>query len=349
MKPSERSEAYIIGAVAILLTSLAFLPSSLLRWAGDPGDLRFIGWYGLTVLCLGGIGMILDWAGRSHKKFLLWLLTLPLAVIAYEVWFILKRLWVGVWADWKQIRHPNWFVLVLYLLMLYLWIRGSKYKEQAEKWKIQWEIACEALKKQQQLPQQMREEQGGRLVVDRIMRDPVPQQLREEQDGLRIPDEMKGLVVDRIMHDPALYERWKATDERGQNAILTEIRDQILKEQRAASVLERIRQIKGVQSAPTPATAAAQPIPAARSAEGPAGAPGNPYRAAVHTAERIYEEKAMAIPCGCTSEKCGHVNAEPCGKPTVNEPAICDECYKRNRPAKWTWDTFRDAIRKLWP
>jgi len=57
----------------------------------------------------------------------------------------------------KQIQHPDWFVLVLYFLIVYFWMRGSKYKEQAEQWKIQWEIACEALNKQQQLAQQIRE------------------------------------------------------------------------------------------------------------------------------------------------------------------------------------------------
>jgi hypothetical protein len=151
MKPSEPFQPYLIRGIAILLASLAFLPPSLLRWAGDtgdPGDLRFVGWFMLTGLCLGAIGEIQDWAGRSHKKSLLWLLTLPLAVLAYEVWFILKRLWAGLWADLEQIRHPDWFVLVLYLLTWYLWMRGRKYKEQAEKCKIQLENACEALKKQ---------------------------------------------------------------------------------------------------------------------------------------------------------------------------------------------------------
>ncbi len=148
MKPSERSEAYVIGALAILLTSLAFLPSSLLRWAGDPGDLRFIGWFALTVVCSAAIGQIRRWAWLRKNKWLLLFAAPPAAVLAYEGWYILKRLWAGLWADLKQIRHPDWFVLVLYLLMFYLWIRGSKYKEQAEKCKIQLENACEPLNKQ---------------------------------------------------------------------------------------------------------------------------------------------------------------------------------------------------------
>jgi hypothetical protein len=152
MKPSERFEAYVMGILGILLifllTSLAFLPPSLLRWAGDPADLRFIGWYTLTIFCLAVIGGIRNWAWLRKNKWLLLFAVPPLAVITYEGWFILNRLWAGVWADLKQIRHPNWFILVLYLLMLYLWMRGSKHKEQADKCKIQLENACQALKKQ---------------------------------------------------------------------------------------------------------------------------------------------------------------------------------------------------------
>jgi hypothetical protein len=199
----------------------------------------------LTGLCLAAIGVIREWADRSHKKSLLWLLTLPLAVITYEVWFILKRLWVGLWADVKQIRHPDWFVLVLYLLALYLWMRGSKYKEQAQKCKIQLENAREALNKQRQRAQQ----------------------IREAQASPRVPDEMKGLAMLRILRDPALLQRFKASDARGQETIATEIRDQILKEQQSA------QRPNGLAQAPATAPASTQPLSGPGPAEEPAGTP----------------------------------------------------------------------------
>ncbi len=248
MKPSERFQAYVIGAFAILLTSLAFLPSSLLRWAGDSGDpgvLRFIGWFALTGLCGAATAEIRQWADRRRNKWLLFLAVPPAAVLAYAVWFILRRLWAGLWADLKQIRHPDWFILVLYLLMLYLWMRGSKYKEQAEKCKIQLENACEALNKQQQLAQQ----------------------IREAQAGPHVPDEMKGLAMLRILRDPALLQRFKASDPRGQEAIATEVRDQILKDQQSA------QRPNGLAQAPATAPASTQPLSGPGPAEEPAGTP----------------------------------------------------------------------------
>ena len=156
MKPTERIGRYLVGGLAyvvgglpiLLLSSLAFLPASWLRWAGYPGDLRFVGWFTLTVLCGAATGEIRGWAYRRRNKWLLLLAVPPAAVITFAVWFTLTRLWASLWADLKQIRHPNWFILVLYLLVLYLWIRGSKYKEQAEKCKTQLEIAWEAINKQ---------------------------------------------------------------------------------------------------------------------------------------------------------------------------------------------------------
>jgi len=97
MKPSERSQAYVIGALAILLTSLAFLLPPLLRGAGDPGDLHFIGWYMLTVLCLAAIGELRSQAHLRKNKWLLLFAVPPLALLTYEAWFILRRLWASLW------------------------------------------------------------------------------------------------------------------------------------------------------------------------------------------------------------------------------------------------------------
>lgn len=168
MKPSDRYETYIIGGIAILSVSLAFLPSSLLSRIGDPVGFRFIGWFVLTALCGAAIAEILE----LRNKWLRLLAVPPAAVLAYVGWYILKRLWAGLWADLKQIRDllqgknaggdaPDWFVLLLFLLILYFWMRVSEYKEKAEQCKIQLENACEALNKQQQPAQQISEAQAG--------------------------------------------------------------------------------------------------------------------------------------------------------------------------------------------
>jgi uncharacterized membrane protein YfcA len=131
-----------------------FLPASQGRWTGDPlggpyGDFIFIGWFVLTGICAVAIGAILSWAYHRKNKWLLLLAVPPAAEVVFAVGFILRRLWASLWAELKPIWHANnWFPFVLCSLALYLWIRGNKYREQAERYKTQLEIAWEALNKQ---------------------------------------------------------------------------------------------------------------------------------------------------------------------------------------------------------
>jgi len=127
MKPSERFQAYVIGAVAILFTSLAFLPPSLLRWAGDPGDLRFVGWFALTAVCLAAIGEIRSWASLRQNKWLLLFAVPPFAVLTYEAWYLTKLAALGLIREWR-----GFFGLFWVALTIYLWYRGNDYKEQAK-------------------------------------------------------------------------------------------------------------------------------------------------------------------------------------------------------------------------
>jgi uncharacterized membrane protein YfcA len=158
MKPSERFQAYVAGGFGILVacgfgilfSSFAFLPSSWFhKWIEDPGELRFVGWFTITGLCCAATGAIRGWAARRRNNWLLLLAVPPAAVLAYVTWFILTRLSASLWADLKPIWHANnWFPFVLCSLALYLWIRGNKYKERAERCKTQLEIAWEAINKQ---------------------------------------------------------------------------------------------------------------------------------------------------------------------------------------------------------
>ena len=138
MRPSERLQ-YVIGAlVVILFISLAFLPSSLLRWAGDhpgddPGTLRFIGWFVLTGLCGAATGAIRQWADRRKNKWLLFLAVPPAAVLAYAVWFIFKRIVTGLARDPATL----WTILFLIWVFLtwWLWEERRQYKKETESWK----------------------------------------------------------------------------------------------------------------------------------------------------------------------------------------------------------------------
>jgi hypothetical protein len=138
MKPPERFEKDVIGAVigaplVILLTSLAFLPSSLLRRAGDPKDLRFIGYFMLTILCLVAIGGIGSEAHLRKNKWLLLFAVPPLAVLTYEGWYILKRIVVGLARDPATL----WTILFLIWVFLtwWLWEERRQYKKEIESWR----------------------------------------------------------------------------------------------------------------------------------------------------------------------------------------------------------------------
>src|SRR5215510_8864616 len=64
------SGRYVIEIIAfILVAPVVFLSPPLLpRWARDDPDLRFIGWFALTTLCLLTIGVIRGWADRRKNK-----------------------------------------------------------------------------------------------------------------------------------------------------------------------------------------------------------------------------------------------------------------------------------------
>jgi hypothetical protein len=90
-------------------------------------DLQFVGWFMLTGICLFTVGEIRYRAARYQRKWLLWFLILPGAVLSCEAWFILK----GVALD---VRH-NWriYFFVLWIgLTYYLWERGNEYKRQLQ-------------------------------------------------------------------------------------------------------------------------------------------------------------------------------------------------------------------------
>jgi|SRR5690242_11693374 len=90
-------------------------------------DLVFFGWFMLTGVCLFTIGEIRYRAALYHRKWLLWFLILPGAVLSYEAWFFLK----GIARD---VRH-NWriYFFVLWIgLTYYLWERGNEYKRQLQ-------------------------------------------------------------------------------------------------------------------------------------------------------------------------------------------------------------------------
>ena len=90
-------------------------------------DLQFLGWFMLTGFCLFTIGEIRYRAARYHRKWLLWFLILPGAVLSCEAWFVLKGLA-------RDVRH-NWriYFFVLWIgLTYYLWERGNEYKRQLE-------------------------------------------------------------------------------------------------------------------------------------------------------------------------------------------------------------------------
>ena len=124
----ERYQTYLIVGLAILLASFAFLPPSLLpKWIADPGDIRFFGWFMLTGLCLGAMGMIRDWANRRKTKWLLAFGVVPLAVLSYEAWFIFKKVALDVRHNWRIYFFVLWIVLTYYL-----WERGNEYKRQLE-------------------------------------------------------------------------------------------------------------------------------------------------------------------------------------------------------------------------
>jgi hypothetical protein len=133
MKPSERYQAYVIGIFGILFVSLTFLPSSLLSRVGDPGDLRFIGWFLLTGLCLGAIGAIKGWADRRKSKWLLMFGVVPLSIVSYEASYILKRIAIGLGRDPATL----WTILFLVWVFLTWWLWGERrqYKEEIENWR----------------------------------------------------------------------------------------------------------------------------------------------------------------------------------------------------------------------
>jgi hypothetical protein len=124
----ERFQAYFIGALAVLLASLALLPSSVLQWAGNPDDLHFFGWFTLTGVCMAGTGEIRRQAHLRKNKWLLLFAIPPLAVLTYEAWFITRLAALGIIREWR-----GFFALAWMALTIYLWYRGNDYKEQA-KW-----------------------------------------------------------------------------------------------------------------------------------------------------------------------------------------------------------------------
>jgi hypothetical protein len=90
-------------------------------------DWQFIGRYVLTVFCMFAVGTIRHEAVCRQRKWLLWFLILPGAILSYEAWFILKVVA-------RDVRH-NWrvYFFVLWVgLTYYLWYRGNEYKKQLE-------------------------------------------------------------------------------------------------------------------------------------------------------------------------------------------------------------------------
>src|SRR5882672_7778543 len=103
MKPYER---YLIWAIVISLVTaglVSLFMSPLSEWLRNP-----LFWLLLTGLCIAAISMVLEWARRRHKKPLWLLMAIPVAVLAYETWFILK----GVTASVLQEPAMDWLILV---------------------------------------------------------------------------------------------------------------------------------------------------------------------------------------------------------------------------------------------
>ena len=123
MKPYER---YLIWAIVISLVTaglVSLFMSPLSEWRRNP-----LFWLLLTGLYIAAIGMVLEWARHRHKKPLWLLMAIPVAVLAYETWFILK----GVTASVLREPAMDWLILVWVMLTLYLWSRGNEYKKQLE-------------------------------------------------------------------------------------------------------------------------------------------------------------------------------------------------------------------------
>jgi hypothetical protein len=91
-------------------------------------NLRDAEWFFLTAACLFSIGTIRSWSERRQKKWLLWFLIAPMAVLAYEVSFLFKVVALDLIRNWRDSVFVAWVVLTVYL-----WRRGNDYKEDAKR------------------------------------------------------------------------------------------------------------------------------------------------------------------------------------------------------------------------
>jgi hypothetical protein len=72
---------------------------------------------------MAGVGEIRHRAVLYQRKWLLWFLILPGAVLSYEAWFVLKKVSLDVRHNWRIYFFALWVGLTYYL-----WERGNEYK-----------------------------------------------------------------------------------------------------------------------------------------------------------------------------------------------------------------------------